>query len=285
MEYVDLHIHTIFSDGTDDPKSLVRASRMKGLDVIAITDHDILSGYFEAREEAKRWGVKLISGVEITTPNFHILGLNVNPYDAKFQDFLATSREVQKIICGERIQILQANGVPMTMGKLEGAFPRARLGKYNILMAMMRDPESVRYLNGLFPEKAPGDLLAHYLGRGGLASEVDTEPTVSSEEAIERIHEAGGLAVIAHPFKEVKLIEELDPLVEAGLDGIEVQPNYGDSNIPFREYAEQKGLLITYGSDYHGPSFNRFLLGKGENKFEDLEKIIRLQKSEKAILK
>ena len=273
-KYIDLHMHTFYSDGTDDPTSLVRASKMKGIDVMAITDHDILSGYNEAKNEANKWGIKLIPGVEVSTEKYHILGLNVEPDSLKFQIFLGNIRKNQRELCDQRIEVLSDYGVPITSEKLDHFFPDSRVGKWNVFMTMVRDPACSEYLARNHENIDHETLFRHYIGN--VAKKLPGVPEVTSREAIEAIHNAGGIAIIAHPFKEVENIEEeLDKLRGEGIDGLEIQPNYGDKNIPFRDYAIQHGMIMTYGSDWHGPTFPRPLLGRGENYIENLDEILR----------
>ncbi len=274
MEYVDLHMHTFYSDGTDNPRALVRSSKLNGMDAIAITDHDIMTGYFEAKPEAEKWGIKLIPGVEISTNKYHILGLNVNPSSEKFSNFLTKVRSYQEETCVGRIEILAKHGVPISLDKLKNSFPKSRLGKYNVFMAMMQDEECRDYLHKNHPNKSPYEIFGIYLKKDGIAGNLSGRYDVPPKEAIDAIHEAGGLAVIAHPFKNVDEMSEMDVLLRLGLDGVEIQPNYGDRNIPYRKYALEKNLLMTYGSDFHGPSMPRHLLKRAENKI-DLQKILK----------
>ena len=273
MTHVDLHMHTMYSDGSLDPKSLVRVVKLKNIDVFAITDHDNINGYLRAIDEANKWNIKLIPGVEMTTKDYHILALNVNPSDASFQDFLAKIRSYQEDNCVRRIDVLQRHGVPISLDKLKGYFPESRLGKYNIFMAMLQDSECRAYLTKNHYDKSPYEIFCTYLKKDGIAGNIKAYE-VSHQEAIAKIHEAGGIAVLAHPFKNVEEMKEVDELVSYGLDGIEYQPNYGDKNIPYAEYASKHGLFMTYGSDYHGASMPRALLGRKENKIEGLDEIL-----------
>jgi len=274
MKYIDLHTHTYYSDGTDDVKSVVRASKLKGNEVLAITDHDVLEGYNEAEREGRKWGIEVIPGVEVTTSRYHILGLNVDPNEPKFNQLLGEILGLQRNRCEARVEILQDYGVPITMEKVDKAFPDYRLGTYNLFMAMVQDKECREYFEDRHPGMSPDDLFNFYLRGKGVAARIKGRFGKKSREVIERIHGAGGIAVIAHPFKDIDDISEMDKLVEKGLDGVEIQPNYGDANIPFREYAEKKGLFVTYGSDYHGPVVARKLLGRGENKMDNLDEIL-----------
>ena len=274
MEYIDLHMHTFYSDGTDDPKALVRSARLNGIDVMAITDHDIMTGYFDAKPEADKWGIKLIPGVEISTEKYHILGLNVNPSNENLQNFLAKVRSFQEATCIGRIEILARHGIPISLDKLKNSFPNSRLGKYNVFMTMMQDEECRNYLHKNHPNESPYEIFGIYLKKDGIAGTFNEKYDVPPREAIKAIHGAGGIAIIAHPFKNVDDMSEMDVLVNLGLDGVEIQPNYGDKNIPYRKYALENNLLMTYGSDFHGPSMPRPLLKRGENKV-DTEKLLK----------
>ncbi len=269
--YIDWHLHTNFSDGTSDPRTLVAAVKLKGIDSMAITDHDTLKGYFAAKDEAVKWNIELVPGVEISTLHYHILGLHVDPYNQGFQDFLEHVQDIQRKVCEQRITLLQAQGVPINLAKLEHAFPESRLGKYNIFMTMLQDKACAAYLQSRHQNESITGLFAHYFGKQSIAGNVEEKYFIEASEAIEQIHAAGGRAIIAHPFKDVKSMKALDMLLEEGLDGLEVQPNFAEKNIPFIDYAREKGLRVTYGSDFHGPAFSRQLLGRGENYFEDAE--------------
>ena len=213
--------------------------------------------------------------MEVSTNKYHILGLNINPNHEEFQDFLAEIRKGQKKQCYERIQTLQNHGIPITMEKLENTFPESRLGKYNILMAMVADPECNAYLEENNPKASPDEILYAYLGKGSIAGKTKYRSNVSSGKTIELIHEAGGLAILAHPFKEVEDMSEMDRLLDKGLDGLEIQPNYKEKNNPYEEYANEHGIIKTYGSDWHGAQNGRRpLLRRDKNQIENLDSIL-----------
>jgi len=278
-KYIDLHSHTFYSDGCDDPKSLIRAAKLKGTDIFAITDHDTLDGYFRGIEEAKKWNICLIPGVEVTTKHYHILGLNIDPYNRDFANFLAHIRGLQEKVCQQRIEMAHAAGLPITLEKVIRAFPHSRIGKYNLLMTIIQDPECIAYTEQHHPGASPDDLFTSYFKKGGIAGSVEQRHYVRAKEAIDAIHAADGVAIVAHPFKQIKadIPRHLDSLVAKGIDGLEIQPNYGSANNPFRAYALENSLLMSYGSDYHGPTVARPLLGRGQENGideEDFEKLL-----------
>lgn len=270
-------MHTNYSDGTDSPETLVRNAKFRGMDVIAITDHDITSGYLDALEEAEKWNLKIIPGVEVTCGKYHILGLDFNIWDTEFQRLLARSRRIQKSNCQKRIDILSGKGIPISMEKLEDYFPKSRLGKYNLVSTLFSDPECIEYIERVNGKRMTSrEIFEHYLGKKGIAGKISYQKNISEKQAIETIHAAGGIAIVAHPFKEASQVKELDELLKIGLDGLEIQPNYREKNNPFRDYAVKNNLLVTYGSDYHGVAFSRPILTRGENVMNGtLEKIMR----------
>jgi predicted metal-dependent phosphoesterase TrpH len=214
-------------------------------------------GYFQGIPHAKKWGMELVPGVEVTTSLYHILGLHVDPTNQTFQDFLKHSRELQELRCAAKCEVLQSQGWPISIEKVREAFPNARRGTYNILMAMYQDEACRDFIARALPGISPQEIMDDRID----VIRIGKKKAVRSKETIEQIHAAGGIAIVAHPFKQTNDLENIARLVKKGLDGVEVQPNYGDRNIPFERYARKNGLIITLGSDYHGPPVDRKLLG------------------------
>ena len=286
MKYIDLHTHTIYSDGISSPTELVRAVKLKGIEILAKTDHDILTGYEEAKDEAEKWGLKLISGVELTSKKYHILGLNFDTKNKKILELLKKSKNLQREAGKQRTSILENYGVPINMEKVENYFPNSRIGKYNILMAMLLDKECRNWLYEKHGNASPDEIRDFYLTKKGIAAKLENRPALENEEIIRTVHEAGGIAIFAHPLKDINAfsytlrdvdnVSELDAMKEIGIDGLEIQPSfYSEKDSLIEKYAKDNNLLITYGSDYHGPNFNRPLLGRGMNKVNSrLEEIL-----------
>ncbi len=267
MKYLDLHTHSHYSDGTCSPAQIVIDSTMLGTNILAITDHDTTEGYYDAREEAKKWGVEILPGVEISAERFHILGYDFDMGNKNLQGLLQYVRGSQEKIVQERVKKFNEIGIPLTFEKVrQYSFPNARLGKLNLITALMRDKECMACLGNL----SSGEMFDKYLKKGMVAAEIDYPDEISPKEAVDTIHKAGGVAVLAHPFKQLDDASQLEDFVRVGIDGIEVQPNYGDENNQFRVFAEENGLLITYGSDFHGARFtHRPLLSRNGNAVKD----------------
>lgn len=264
MKYIDLHTHTHYSDGTTSPAQNAKDAALIGLDAIAITDHDTVKGVKEATDEGEKWGLKVIPGVEVSTTKCHMLGYMINPKDSGLQDMLLHIGRVHDKITQNRLKEIQAKtGLPITYKKIRTYFPDARLGKYNIVIGILRDAECQK-ITGKMPAQAVYNQYVKVFGSGQVKELLPTP-----KEAIRVINNAGGLAVVAHPFLDFDEPSQLEELVGAGLFGVEVQPNFGSSNDEYVKFAKEHNLQLTYGSDYHGPSFHaRPMLGRKENKIQ-----------------
>lgn len=246
---IDLHTHSIRSDGSDTPGELVGRAAAAGLDVVALTDHDTVAGWHEAVEAGERLGIKVVLGIEFSTTNEgcgqHLLGYNVDPTHPPTAEILArgtTSRE-------DRISALFA--------KLDD-------------LGLSVDREYVTSLAGGIPSRkhvaaglvkaghvgSDDEAFARFLNEGGPAYVQRYRPTI--EEAIVAIRGAGGVSVIAHPRDGKRgpgvSEERLAQLSTVGLDGIEVdhQQHPADVREELRRIAANLGLAATGSSDYHG---------------------------------
>ena len=190
-KYIDLHCHTLYSDGIDTPEALVKAQKLRGLDIIAKTDHDTFRGYDRLKAEAKNWGLIVIPGVEISDKDYHILGLNFNPEDKEFRELVQRSENLQKENTRQRIEVLRLKsfGIPITMTKIEDCCPDARLGKGNITYTMFRDKECREYLEAKHHSGfSKDDFMNIYLRKNGIANKIPFEQGLERQEIINGIH-------------------------------------------------------------------------------------------------
>ena len=255
MSTVDLHTHTLRSDGVLQPADLVQAASDAGVRTLAITDHDTLAAYRElatAGQAGSRTTVDLIPGVEINAlargihlaeGELHILGFGMDPDDEPFETALATQRAARRVRFERTIERLREIGLAVD-DQLAG-LDRTRddaLGRPTIGRALMAagHAESVE------------DAFKRLIGWGGPAY-VPREG-MGPREAIEAIRDAGGVPVLAHFSEAPEQVPLLRELAEMGLAGLEV------FYISFQRetveavgaVARQLGLLATGGSDYHG---------------------------------
>ncbi len=264
MNQVDLHMHTNHSDGTFRPRELVRHAKEKGLTCISVTDHDTMSSFDECADEAKKIGVELIPGIEISAQfepgTLHILGYFLDPGQSELQSTLASIQKARLERNPQIIQKLNQLGVSITLAEVEAESGGKQIGR----------PHFARVLLKKGVVKSMEEAFDKYLGKGQSAY-IDKR-RLSSRESIQRIRKAGGIAVIAHP-KQMKLDEkslekEFERLASEGLGGIEAYnscQSAAEAGL-YKRIAKRFNLFVTGGSDFHGtnkPDVQLGSLGNG----------------------
>lgn len=256
----DLHIHTKLSDGTMGIDDIVILAKNSGVTTISITDHDCLAGTVRAEMIGNRYGVNVIPGVEFSATDskrkskVHILCYL--PDTPERLEGLCKSNSLLRKRAGVLMVKKVANKFPVSEEFiLKSAQGSTNIFKQHILKALME----CGYTTEIFGE------LHKKLFSKESPMNVSMEPTYPEPaEIIKAIHEAGGIAILAHPgfYNNFELFEELIPL---GLDGVEVW--HPENTVPQQEMlmniAKKHGLLMTGGSDFHG-SFNAKPLRIGE---------------------
>ena len=191
-DFIDLHTHSTASDGTFTPTKLVHYAKTKGLRALALTDHDCIDGLKEAMAAGKDVGVEVIPGVELSAefPNgtMHILGFFVDPSDPIFLQRLATLQEARSQRNPKIVKKLQDLGVKIAYEEVVAASGGGQVGRPHFAQVLMEKG----YV------KTIGEAFEKYLRNGGPAY-VEKE-RFSPEGSIALIHEAGGVAVLAHPL-------------------------------------------------------------------------------------
>lgn len=249
----DLHSHTTASDGVLSPESLVlRAAEMR-VNVLAITDHDSVSGLPAAREAIARHNLPLtlISGVEISTlwenHEIHIVGLNINDTDSGLARFLQEQSERRQQRARLIAERLEKAKIP---GALAGAMLHAGDGE-------ITRAHFARFLIDDKRAKTVAEVFKKYLAKGKTGYVPPQWCTI--KQAIDVIHQAGGQAVLAHPARydlSAKWLKRLlAHFAECGGDAMEVAQCQQAPNerTQLAEYARQYGLLASQGSDFHQP--------------------------------
>jgi len=249
---VDLHTHSSFSDGTCTPTQLVRLAQREGVEALVLTDHDTVAGLPEALAEARRVGQAFCGGVEINTregDSVHILGYGFDPDCPRLKDLLADLRTRRVRRAAAILELLQGLGVSVSMEDVRCGSGET-IGRPHIADALRRR-KVVR---------SRKDAFRRFLAVGGPAYVPSAGPTVP--EAIAGIRGAGGWAVLAHPGL-LRKGHDLGPWVDAGLEGIEAYyPNHSRAQTGrFLEAAERYGLIVTGGSDFHGPRTEHDTIG------------------------
>ncbi len=266
MKYVDLHVHSNFSDGSQTPEELVYTAYCAGLSGIAITDHDTLGGLPEARAAGKKYGIEIIGGVEVSTSacqgRMHILGYFVSPLGEPLRSTMRKIRDARFERLHAIMDKLEELGIEVDFRNDFSQQAGHSLGRPHIARKLKERGE-VRSIYEAFQRYLADD-------RPAFVPKWSPEP----EEVIDMIHDAGGVAVLAHPGSTARDTDDLLPgLIETGLDGIEVlYPQHNPQTTKkYRDIATQHSLVITGGSDYHGDNSDKNLLGIFKVKYPFLE--------------
>lgn len=252
IRLVDLHLHSNFSDGVHPPTEVVRMAARAGLAAIALCDHDNIDGIDEAQAAGEALGVEVLAGVELSAlwqgyEDIHLLGYGFDHHHPGLQRALAEFRDFRERR-NEHI-VARVNEKLLAEGREPIDFETVRqkaggtVGRPHIAMALM-DAGHV---------KGSEEAFVRYLVPCNVAKRF-----FPLDEAIALVHQAGGVAVLAHPpfiTNDLKTFEALlDGFVPLGLDGVEAW-NSGASNNQIDQYitaARRRGMIVTGGSDYHG---------------------------------
>jgi 3',5'-nucleoside bisphosphate phosphatase len=243
---IDLHLHTLASDGRQTPEELVRLAYEGGVRCLSVTDHDTTDAVAAAIAEGEGLGVRVIPGLELGTDSesgdLHMLGLFLRYEAPAFQGTLARFREGRIGRAKKTVEVLNGLGLEITYERVREIAGEASIGRPHIAQALL-EAGYVRSMPEAFDE---------YLG--------DDQPANIPREkfnpvqAIELIHSVGGLAVVAHPCEGKGVTHLIPELAEAGLDGLECyyQGYDGERVEGLVALARRHGLVPTGGSDYHG---------------------------------
>ncbi|MCG8671126.1 MAG: PHP domain-containing protein [Pseudomonadales bacterium] len=257
----DLHAHTTCSDGTLTPEELVSLAHEVGVSHLAITDHDSVEGIVLAKKCAKVVGLGLISGVEISSRwsnmDIHIVGLQVNEADEQLLQRLQSQHQQRfqraEKICRKLQQKAGCEDLYPTLLERTAGKPPGR-------------PDIAKLLIEIGKCKTMNEAFRKYLAMGKQAY-ISTEwPEI--EESIQWIHDAGGMAVLAHPSRYKLTRTKLSRLIAcfkaAGGQAIEVSTTGQDptKTAQLAKFAEEYGLLASTGSDFHSPAMPWVQLGK-----------------------
>jgi hypothetical protein len=263
----DLQSHSVHSDGTLAPREVVHAAAEAGVELLALSDHDTAAGVPEAAQAAAEAGIGLVTATEITSifdgqQDVHVLGYLVDPQEKGLLKTLEHSRTSRERRAQAMADALRELGFTLDERALtERAAQGKSIGRPHLAQAVVSQEanharlESERLVD-------PTAFLVAYLIEGKPAFRDREAPTV--QESIELIHGAGGVAVWAHPFWDVKdpreVLEAIDRFRGGGLDGVEsfyVTHTQEQTELLVRRCAELD-LLSTGSSDFHGPEHHTF---------------------------
>jgi len=270
MDYIDLHTHTTFSDGSFTPEELLDLAEHQNLKAVAITDHDDISACVPARTYSAAKNIEYIPGLELSIEadlpgrgHLHILAYyidNENEELIEKLDWLKASRMTRAMTIINKLQDL---GIAVSQNDLEKYVGQGSAGRPHIAQLLL-DKNVVKDLWEAF---------SRYLSKGNPA--YVPKQKLDLKSALDLIHSANGVAVLAHPislfYTTYQQYENvLDEMINMGLDGLEVY--YYSHDWHFKnfllQYSEDRNLIITGGSDFHGDKKPNIELGRGSGKLE-----------------
>jgi predicted metal-dependent phosphoesterase TrpH len=252
--HVDLHVHTIYSDGTFTPAEVVERAEALGLAAVGIADHDSTLGIPEALERALDLEILVVPAVELSCTahrlDIHILGYFVDYEDPSFLQVLSHIRRERFRRAVQMLKKLEGMGVSLDMDEVQARAGKGAVGRPHIAEALVS--------NGYV--RSSDEAFVRYIGYHSPAYVPKME--MSPAEAFDLVKSVNGLSVLAHPgtIANEKIILEL---VKQGLHGIEVwhSKHTRDTTERLQEFARDHGLLATGGSDCHGMRQDGPLLG------------------------
>jgi predicted metal-dependent phosphoesterase TrpH len=264
--FADLHLHTHFSDGTYSPEEMVGEAQRHGLGALALTDHDTVEGCARAASACRAVSIEFIAGTELTAEQdgneLHILGYCLDTRNCRLLREVAKFQAVRQNRVREMVARLNQLHVPLTA---EAVFSLANCqapGRPHVARALVAaglcgslDEAFERFLKRHRPAWVP-------------------KFKMSATDAINLIHQAGGVAIMAHPGLN-RSDESIPAMAEAGLDGLECFHTKHSTVMAehYLELADRFGLLVTGGSDCHGLSKGKPLIGSIKLPYQHVEKL------------
>lgn len=257
---IDLHTHSTASDGTLRPAELVKQAAVAGISTLALTDHDCVAGIEEATQSAELCGIQLIPGVELSVTwskqTLHLLGLNIDVRNSALNDALDQALNFRRMRAREIAIGLERHGVN---NALQGAL---RIAQTDLISRS----HFAHYLVEQGHAKDMRQVFKRFMVRGkpGFVN----SQWMSLEQGIALVHQAGGVAVLAHPARyklsRTRLRGLLEEFKALGANGIEVVSGSHslNENHSMAQHALDLSLPASQGSDYHGPEKPWVKLGK-----------------------
>lgn len=267
MKYVDLHVHSVFSDGTFTPSELVDLATENDLVAFALTDHDTVDGIDEAMNAAKDSTIDVIPGVELSCEytiskerkkEIHILGYQLDWKQKELCDTLTMVAEERDNRNKKMCKNLSDAGFPIDYESLISRFGNTILTRAHFARFLLEKgaiPSIDAAFKRILAQDGPYFVMREYL---------------TPQKGIELIKKAGGIPVLAHPLLYKLSVSEIRALIvelkDYGLQGIEAMysRNHGTDEAFIRKLADEYDLIITGGSDFHGTNKPDIELGRGE---------------------
>ncbi len=272
LKFADLHLHTMFSDGTYTPEELIIKTKKAGLSAISVVDHDTVSGVEQVIEGAAKEDIEVLPGIELSAEHHglevHILGYLINYKDNDFNKRLESLRQIRVERIYKIVAKLNELGIGLSADSVFELAKGSTVGRLHVARAML-EGGFIRSLAEAF-QKYIGDKSPAYVAGFKF----------SPAQAIELIKSVGGVPVLAHPYT-LKNDELLNEIISSGIMGLEVYyPEHSQSMVNFYlEVAKKHHLLVTGGSDCHGKAKPEVKIGSIKIPYELVEKIKDAQRA------
>ena len=266
MKKIDLHVHSLVSDGSFAPGQLAAHAKAQGVAAFALTDHDVMAGTQEAAAAAAAAGVEFVNGMELTAEfqghKIHVVCLGFDAEHPALQSMYKKIRAIKEGRIEDIVEFVSRKGVDISMEKVQQFTYNGLLDRYAVM----------RYLVSLHLYDRAQPLWDNYLDPA--VAELGLNYNITAEEALPVIHAAGGVTSLAHFHKKIGLGELADrqqqeqaivELHRLGLDGMErYYPNYSAEDADFAARMIHKyDLLPTGGTDFHGTNRPGIEMGTG----------------------
>ncbi len=263
LRTIDLHIHSSCSDGSFSPTDLAAEAKKSGVSAVALTDHDSVGGIAEMTGAGVKIGLEIVPGVELSTEygteEVHVVGLFIdseNPALLRQLQAFRDNRDNRNLKMIDKLR--EEAGFDITAEEIYRRNPGAVIAR----------PHIARYLVETGQAKDVQSVFDNYIAQG--KSCYVERYKISPFEAVKLLHNANGLAILAHPclykMSREELLELVRQMKEVGLDGIEAlySRNQGSDEKDFRKIANEFDLLLSGGSDFHGASKPDIHIGTGK---------------------
>jgi predicted metal-dependent phosphoesterase TrpH len=265
---VDLHSHSLCSDGHHAPEEVIRRAAAAGLGAVALTDHDNFDGLEAAAAEAAVRGLRLVPGIEISAScegaDVHLLGWFVDPAESGLRSTLSGLLEARERRLERMLQALSRAGAPVTEAAVRSRITGAAPGRPHVAAALVAAGHAV----------SVQDAFDRYLKRGRPGYVALARPDAAAAVAL--VRGAGGVAGLAHPGLGVA-DDTIRRLARAGLAGLEVDhpAHTNDRRVRYRAMARWLGLIPTAGSDFHGDTDRYHRMGAESMDEASLDALLR----------
>jgi 3',5'-nucleoside bisphosphate phosphatase len=272
MPGIDLHVHSMFSDGTFTPRRIVELARERDLSTIALTDHDTIAGLDEASSAGEELGVEIVPGIEFSSiyqgNGVHVLCYFMDQENPDLAEELQRLRDDRRLRGEGMVLKLQELGYPITFERVNEIAEGGNIVRPHVAQALV-EAGVIPTIKDAFTEE--------FIGGGGRA--YVEKHALEPLDALRLIHSAGGVCVLAHPgtFRETSPVpaDLITELAGAGLDGIEAShPEHTpEVEAEYVATAERLGLLWTGSSDCHGDRYDPVRLGVRTTRPEQFERL------------